>query len=246
MDKKVAGNIIKDTFENPFDRGRFINFSKNLVKYLDTSKNFTYQGNYIPDAYEQYIQNLERIGKYEVTNGNKITQIDILIVRLKKEHSLEHARTMQRNFVAWYLKSREEKDAALVAFVSPESDDWRFSLVCMDYNIVQSPIGRVKVEAELTPARRYSFLVGENESSHTAQVQLLPILEDNERKPLLSDFEKAFNVEVVTREFFTKYRELFHDVEEALEDVIRQNVRAREDFEEKNIDSVNFAKKLLG
>jgi len=37
---------------------------------------------------------------------------------------------------------------------------------------------------------------------------LLPILQDDERKPLLADLEKAFNIEVVTREFFAKYREL--------------------------------------
>ncbi len=29
--------------------------------------------------------------------------IDILIVNLKKETSIERARTMQRNFIAWYL-----------------------------------------------------------------------------------------------------------------------------------------------
>ena len=246
MEKQAAVKIIKDTFENPFDKGRFINLSKNLVKYLDSSKNFSYQGNIIPDAYEQSIQTLERVGKYEDTAGNKI---DILIVRLKKEHSLEHARTMQRNFVAWYLngsRGGELKDAALVAFVSPESEDWRFSLVRMDYNIAESPSGRVKVETELTPARRYSFLVGENESSHTAQVQLLDILQDDERKPLLLDFEKAFSIEVVTREFFTKYRDLFNDAKEALEGVVKQNLKVREDFEAKGIDPVNFAKKLLG
>jgi Alw26I/Eco31I/Esp3I family type II restriction m6 adenine DNA methyltransferase len=246
MDKQTATKIIKDTFENPFDKGRFINLSKNLVKHLDSSKNFTYQGNIIPDAYEQSIQTLERVGKYEDTDGNGI---DVLIVRLKKEQSLERARTMQRNFVARYLngsRGGELKDAALVAFVSPENEDWRFSLVRMDYNIAESTSGRVKVETELTPARRYSFLVGENESSHTAQVQLLPILIDDERKPMLSDFEKAFNIEVVTREFFTKYHDLFLDVKEALEDVVKQNLKAREDFKTKEIDPVNFAKKLLG
>ncbi|BCT55303.1 Eco57I restriction-modification methylase domain-containing protein [Dehalococcoides mccartyi] len=246
MDRNTATRIVKDTFERPFDKEHFVNLCKNLFKTLDYSKNFTYQGNIIPDAYEQSIQTLERIGKFEDTDNNKI---DLLIVRLKKERSLEHARTMQRNFVAWYLngsRGGELKDAALVAFVSPESQDWRFSLVRMDYNIAQSPSGRIKVEKELTPARRYSFLVGENESSHTAQVQLLPILQDDERKPLLSDFEKAFNIEVVTREFFTKYRELFHNVEEALEGMIKQNAKAREDFEAKSIDQVNFAKKLLG
>ncbi len=246
MDRQAAVKIVKDTFESPFDKGRLINLTKNLVKYLDTSKNFTYQGNIIPDAYEQGIQTLERVGKYEDDEGNKI---DVLIVRLKKEHLLERARTMQRNFIAWYLsgsRGGELKDAALVAFVSPESQDWRFSLVRMDYNIPPSPSGRVKVEKELTPARRYSFLVGENESSHTAQVQLLPILQDDERKPLLADLEKAFNIEVVTREFFTKYRDLFNDVREALEDIIAHNSKVKEDFEAKGVDPVNFAKKLLG
>ena len=100
MDRPAAVKLIRDTFENSFDRGSFINLSKNLVKYLDDSKNFTYQGNIIPDAYDQSIQTLERVGKYEDTDSNKI---DVLIVRLKKERSLERARTMQRNFVAWYL-----------------------------------------------------------------------------------------------------------------------------------------------
>src|SRR4030042_5109601 len=116
----------------------------------------------------------------------------------------------------------------------------------MDSNIPQAPSGRIKIEKELTPARRYSFLVGENESSHTAQVQLLPVLQDDERKPLLSEFEKAFNIEVVTREFFTKYRDLFNDVKEALENIIEHSPKVKEDFEAKGIDTVNFAKKLLG
>jgi type I restriction-modification system DNA methylase subunit len=246
MERQAAVKLIRDTFESSFDKGRFINLSKNLFKYLDGSKNFTYQGNIIPDAYEKSVQSLERVGKYQDADDNKI---DVLIVRLKKEHSLERARTMQRNFVAWYLngsRGGELKDAALVAFVSPESTDWRFSLVRMDYNLVESPSRKVKVEKELTPARRYSFLVGENESSHTAQVQLLPILENDTRNPLLSDFEKAFSIEVVTREFFTKYRNLFHEVEEALQKLVRQNEKIRGDFKAKSVDTVNFAKKLLG
>jgi type I restriction-modification system DNA methylase subunit len=246
MDRQTAIKIISDTFEKAFDKGQFFNFSKNLVNFLDTSKPFTYQGNMIPDAYERSIRSLERIGKYEDAEDNKI---DVLIVRLKKEYSLERARTMQRNFVAWYLngsRGHELKDAALVAFVSPDERDWRFSLVRMDYNIVESPNGKIKVETELTPARRYSFLVGENESSHTAQVQLLPILENDKTNPLLSNVEKAFSIEVVTREFFNKYRELFHNVEEALENIVKKDGKVKADFAAKGVDTVNFAKKLLG
>jgi len=50
MDRQAAVKIINDTFESSFDKGQFINLSKNLVKYLDGSKNFTYQGNIIPDV----------------------------------------------------------------------------------------------------------------------------------------------------------------------------------------------------
>ena len=127
MDKKQAQVLIKETFESTFDKGRFVGFVKNLLNDVEEAT-FMYKGNYIPDAYEQYINTLERIGKY--TDGEH--KIDILIAKLKKETSIERARTMQRNFVAWYLNSSrggELKDAALVAFVAPDEKDWRFSLV---------------------------------------------------------------------------------------------------------------------
>ncbi len=111
MDKQAAAKIIRDTFEKPFDKGRFITFSKNLVNYLDDSKNFAYRGNIIPDAYKQSIYTLERIGKYQDANNNKI---DILIAQLKKEPSLERARTMQRNFIAWYLNGSRGGDLVVV------------------------------------------------------------------------------------------------------------------------------------
>ncbi|PIU56908.1 MAG: restriction endonuclease [Chloroflexi bacterium CG07_land_8_20_14_0_80_45_17] len=246
MDKQTAAKIIRDTFEKPFDKGRFINFSKNLVNFLDDSSNFVYQGNYIPDAYKPYIHTLERIGKYQDADDNKT---DILIAQLKKETSLERARTIQRNFIAWYLngsRGGDLKDAALVAFVSPDNEDWRFSLVKMDYLLEESPSGKTKVKTELTPARRFSFLVGENESSHTAQSQLVDILADDRNNPTLSILQNAFNIEVATREFFNRYRELFHKVKEALDKLVEEDKVIRQDFKAKGVNTVNFSKKLLG
>ncbi|TRZ91027.1 MAG: class I SAM-dependent DNA methyltransferase, partial [Methanosarcinales archaeon] len=130
MDKKQAQDIIRVTFETPYDKGRFTNFIKNLLTRIKEAP-FTYQGQFIPDAYKPYISVLERIGKY--SDGEH--KIDILVIKLKKETSLERARTMQRNFVAWYLngsRGGELKDAALVAFIAPDDVDWRFSLVKMD------------------------------------------------------------------------------------------------------------------
>lgn len=98
MDKQQAQNIVRGTFENPFDKGRFIGFVRNLLNSIEDAP-FSYKGNFIPDAYEQYISSLERIEKY--TAGEH--KIDILVVKLKKKTSIERARTMQRNFIAWYL-----------------------------------------------------------------------------------------------------------------------------------------------
>ena len=71
---------------------------------------------------------------------------------------------MQRNFIAKYL-GNAEKDAALVAFYEEGSPDWRFSFVKMEYRL-KDKAGKVKVEKELTPAKRYSFLVAKNELNH--------------------------------------------------------------------------------
>jgi len=243
IDKQAATKIIRETFEKPFDKGRFAYFAKNLLNKIDESKVLHLQGAYIPESFREFVKTYERLGTYTDPEGQKL---DILIVYLQKETSLERARTAQRNFVARYLKDRGEKEAGLVAFVSPEPEDWRFSFVKMEYRLEETPQGKVKAKEELTPARRYSFLVGENESSHTAKKQLLPILENDEDNPSLSKLEKAFSVEVVTREFFGKYRELFLDVKEALDKLVEKDEVIRKDFTAKKVSTVDFSKKLLG
>ncbi|NMB91975.1 N-6 DNA methylase [candidate division WWE3 bacterium] len=245
MNKELARKIVKDTFENKFDKEKFHYFIKNLLNVFE-EKTFVYRGNYIPTAYRDYINTLERLGKYKDSEEN---EIDILIVNLNKETSLEQARSMQRNFVAWYLNgSRGDilKDAALVAFVSPNEIDWRFSLVRMEYAIDNSQNGKVKIKKELTPAKRFSFLVGNNESSHTAQSRLVPIIEDDKDNPTLNQLEEAFNIEKVTKEFFEKYRELFLKVKDELDEQLKNDPLIKKDFEDKSISTSDFSKKLLG
>lgn len=82
MDKKQAKQIIRETFEQPFDRNRFIPFIKNLLNNIEESS-WTRQGQYIPDAYRPYISVFERVGKFY--DGEK--RIDVLIVKLAKETS---------------------------------------------------------------------------------------------------------------------------------------------------------------
>ncbi|MBE3128896.1 MAG: Eco57I restriction-modification methylase domain-containing protein [Actinobacteria bacterium] len=243
MDIQQARRRIRNTFESSFDKVKFIDFIKDLFNQYDESKAFHLRGCYIPKAFENIIKSYERIGTYTDSEGKKI---DILIVYLKKETTIDRARTAQRNFIANYLKGRGEKDAGLVAFVSPEEDDWRFSFVKMEYKFEKTPKGDVKVKEEFTAARRYSFLVGKNESSHTAQSCFIDILKNDDYNPKIYELEEAFNIEKVTKEFFEKYRDLFLQIKESLDEAVKEDEEIRKEFQEKGINTVDFSKKLLG
>lgn len=232
-----AKYLIKDVFENSFDKNRYTWFIKNLLKNIE-EKTFTYQGKIIPNAFENYIRKMNRIGKFEDEEGNSI---DILVVELKRDHSIEYARSAQRIFVRWYLsgsRGGQMKDAALAAFHSEKSPEWRFSLIKMQYSLETK-------KDEFTPAKRFSFLVGEKGKSHTAQRQLVKLLK-NDDFPLLSDLEEAFNIESVTNEFFEKYKALVFNLMEELEKIIKRDATVRYEFESKNIAIIDFAKKLMG
>ncbi len=244
MEKQRAQAIVKDTFQNAFDKERFTRFIKELLNHIEPAP-FVYRGNIVPNAYEHHISTLERIGKY--SDGEH--EIDVLIVKLKKTVSIERARTMQRNFIAWYLngsRGDKMKDAALVAFVAPDEQDWRFSLVKMEYKFEAGKRKRMKIKEEFTPAKRWSFLVGVNENSHMAQSRLAPIVEDDEHNPTLQQLEDAFNIEKVTKEFFEKYRDLFLRVSEILQNIADKDNRLKNDFADKNVSIADFSKKLLG
>ena len=232
-----AKELIKDVFESSFDKDKYSIFIKNLLKDFE-QKTFTYSGSIIPRAFDNYIRKLERIGKYEDDDGNVI---DILIVELKRDHSIEYARSTQRNFIRWYLagsRGGQMKDAALVAFHSETSSDWRFSFIKMQYSLETK-------KDELTPAKRYSFLVGEKGKSHTAQQQLVRLLKSDDT-PLLSDIEEAFNIETVTNEFFEKYKLLVFNLVDEIEKIIARDTIVKNEFENKNIQVIDFSKKLMG
>ncbi|MCX8083178.1 MAG: hypothetical protein N3D17_07325, partial [bacterium] len=84
MDKEQAKKLIKETFENPFDKDRFCYFVKNLLKTFEI-KDVDYRIDYFPSTYAEYIDTFRVIGNYTDRNN---TKIDILIIFLKKETTL--------------------------------------------------------------------------------------------------------------------------------------------------------------
>ncbi len=240
MKKSEAINLAKETFDGEYNEQSFRQFISNLFKGNYSALDKTREGSYIREAFRQTVKKYRILGNFEDAEGNSV---DILEVTLQKEGSLERARTAQRNFVADYLKNHNS-DAALVAFLSPEQMDWRFSLVKLEYSLEEKE-GKVKTQEELTPAKRWSFLVGRNEGSHTVKSRFISLLA-HDVEPTFRELEEAFNIERVTDEFFEKYCDLFFRMKESLDALIEKDSEIKADFESKELSSVDFAKKTLG
>ena len=184
MIESSAKDLIDKIFSNEFNRDDFLNFSNKLL-YSASFQPIIIDGDDIPKIFQEHIQSLERLATYTDANNK---EIDLLIVTLLKDTALDRARTMQRNFIAQYLDT-VSKNAALVAFVSSDASHWRFSLIKIEATIVG-----IDIETTLTPAKRWSFLVGKNEGCHTVKSQLITILLDDTRTPSLNELEQAFDI----------------------------------------------------
>lgn len=114
----------------------------------------------------------------------------------------------------------------------------------MDYEL-SFENGRLKTKENLTPAKRYSYLVGKDEPCHTAVSrfeELISNMKNNTNYPTMDDLENIFSVEKITDEFFKLYSEKYHQ--------LREHLEANEDFcieaQQHNFTSAQFAKKLMG
>ena len=72
------------------------------------------------------------------------------------------------------------------------------------------------------------------------------MLEIDDRDPLLGDLEEAFSIEKVTKEFFEKYRDLYLQLKDSLDKIVKKDKKIQADFKAKVVDTVDFSKKLLG
>ena len=186
------------------------------------------------NVFSAAIKNYVHIGDYE---GGDHQKIALFSVCLKNDKSIENARSMQRAFVKSLLENSNCAGALVAFYTDAAPSRWRLSMVRMDYGFTDG-----KISVELTPAKRYSYLVGEGEPCHTAKERLYPIFVEDDVGPGLDDLEEAFSVEAVTKEFFAQYREKYLSVKEFLE----HNTDFVREAASRGFNSEQFAKKLMG
>ena len=187
--------------------------------------------------FSSHIESSAHIGNYADPDGKKII---VLAVELKNSTYVENSRSTQRSY-AKKLIENANADAALIAFYTVGDSRWRLSLVRLDYEL-KIENGKLKTAENMTPARRYSFLVGKDEPCHTAIDRFRAYLENYDSAPTLDNLENAFSVEAVTKEFFELYCEKFLQLRECLEN----NQDFIEEAKLHNYTSEQFAKKTMG
>lgn len=222
--------LLEDTLSHSFEINQFKKFIKQLFNEIDLKPGS--KSTAIWREYSDQVNSFFEIASY--TDNNK-SNIVVLVVELKKNHTVQKARSMQRNFVAKFLE-KNEYEGALVAFYFEGERDWRLSFVRLDYTLTKAGVLR-----ELTPAKRYSYLVGDGEPNHTAKSQLLGIFY-SDINPTLDELEEAFSIEKVTKEFFEKYKEQYLRLKEYLDG----NLVFTAESSKRKFTSEEFAKKLMG
>lgn len=227
--------ILKETFEKQFDLERFKKFTREFFNEPLMLPDNKRTG--IWKEYLNHIKSYNLIAKYTDSDDNNLI---VLAVELKRDSSIDRARSMQRNFISKVL-DENKLEAAIVAFYTENDPSWRLSFVRLDYSFKETGIA-----LDLTPARRYSYLLGENEPNHTVKAQLLPIFEDDRHNPTLDEIENAFSVEKVTKDFYRLYEDKYFSLKEYLENdhaFIAETLKLG--FEVGKF-AEQFAKKLMG
>jgi len=194
-------------------------------------------------------KHIYQYGNVELADGKTIYFYE---VELHDGKSVTRNRVGLRNLVHHTLIPGLA-DGAMVTYYNKNSPDWRLSLISK--NAYWDDEGKL-VKNETHP-KRYTFVLGKNESVKTALQRIEPLIvaAQHSKGLKIDDILRAFSVQKISKEFFAVYKQNYLAFAEFLG--TRTNMRAlftpdREDLTEdeqeketkRNIS--NFSKKLLG
>lgn len=150
-------------------------------------------------ASQECVKSTHQLGTITLPDGNTIA---LLEVETSDQVKLARNRVGLRNFVASYI-DEAGASAVIAAFHQAKSADWRLTYAARRTILDEETFEITTIE---TAPKRFTFLLGGNESCRTAAGRLAELAEKGEDLAL-EDVEKAFSVETLSKEFFKKYKE---------------------------------------
>lgn len=178
---------------------------------------------------------VQKLG-YITLNENGIKrQIAVYDVTLAQGIILERNRVGLRNLLRKYWK---DIDAAFITYHNNEKGNWRFTYVS-ELTGYDADGEFVKIKTE---PKRYTYVLGEGESTRTAAERFTAIANKGS-KATLDDVKEAFSVEKLSKAFFDEYKKHYDIFCDFM--VSKPNIRQTIfNGDEKGIR--DFNKKLLG
>jgi hypothetical protein len=150
-------------------------------------------------ATQEKVQSTHQLGTITLPDGNTIA---LLEVETTDQVKLARNRVGLRNFVSTFI-DEAGASAVLAVFHQAKSPDWRLTYAARRTILDEETFEITTVE---TAPKRFTFLLGGNESCRTAAGRLAGLAEKGEDLGL-EDVEKSFSVETLSKEFFRKYKE---------------------------------------
>ena len=199
-------------------------FKSYLIKFLPDDFVYNKIDIKIKDDHK-YFKSAQQLGTVESLDDLVIIQVE----RLRAEKS----RASITKELFKFLENIGYSKALIITFSKNESH-YRLSYIKSDLNW----ISETKVKRKFTNPKRLSFLLGENQRIHTATRQLVSLGKIKN----LDDLNSRFNIEIINKEFFDNYINLFNQ----LSTYLNKDKEFKSFAKINKIDIDVFAKKLIG
>lgn len=191
---------IRQILESPYDRSIW----KNFLQTQFTNNKLNAEDRKISLSNNPISKECVSLGFYEIDD---YTKIGIFEIELSPKVNLARNRVQLRNLLKDITK---QMAGAMVVFV--QGEQWRFSYISKRkfHNKETNTI-----EDKETAPKRYTYLFGKGEKALTAAQNFDKLIQKQKGNlyDLLSldDFEDAFSVDKLGKEFFKNYKEIYED-----------------------------------
>ena len=191
---------IRQILESPYDRKVW----KGFLQTQFTNNKLNAEDRAISLSDKTLSKQCFSLGNYEI---NEYTRIGIFEVELNEKVNITRNRVALRNLIKDLTK---QVAGAMVVFV--QGDKWRFSYISK--RKVKNTATNEIQEKETAP-KRYTYLFGKGEKALTAAIRFDKLIQKQRENIFqylsLDDFEEAFSVEKLSKEFFKNYKDTYED-----------------------------------
>ena len=227
MEKKE----IREILNQKYNRENWKSLTKKIfsnVEYFKTPKTINTSNEKILD----FVQ----IGNLKLKDQKSVALFELKLI---KNLNIYKNKAELRNVVTKFI-DQYSNHGVLVVFDN-QGSDYRLTF-SSKYSEFDGDGNIIEVE---TASKRYTYLLGENESCTTA-AERFHLLHNLQHNMKIGDLLNALNVDKITDDFFNTYKKLYLRLYDEIDRLKNEDKNIKSTFEKNKISNEEFSKKLLG